>query len=73
MSMTSRIYDSARQRDGEQLRRDGWRNGILAVSVSDQRLTTLEREAIRVIGERLYGGTNGKGAYTQGGPSVALW
>ena len=62
MSMTSRIYDSARQRDGEQLRRDGWRNGILAVSVSDQRLTTLEREAIRVIGERLYGGANAKGA-----------
>ncbi len=59
MSMTSRIYDSARQRDGEQLRRDGWRNGILAVSVSDQRLTTLEREAIRVIGERLYGGAHG--------------
>lgn len=62
MGMTSRIYDSARQRDGEQLRRDGWRNGILAVSVSDQRLTTLEREAIRVIGERLYGGVNGKRA-----------
>jgi hypothetical protein len=62
MGMTSRIYDSARQRDGEQLRRDGWRNGILAVSVSDQRLTTLEREAIRVIGERLYGGASGKGA-----------
>ncbi len=62
MGMTSRIYDSARQRDGEQLRRDGWRNGILAVSVSDQRLTTLEREAIRVIGERLYGGAHGKRA-----------
>ena len=59
MSMTSRIYDIARQRDGEQLRRDGWRNGILAVSVSDQRLTALEREAIRAIGERLYGGANG--------------
>lgn len=59
MNMTSRIYDSARQRDGEQLRRDGWRNGILAVSVSDQRLTTLEREAIRAIGERLYGGAHG--------------
>lgn len=59
MGMTSRIYDSARQRDGEQLRRDGWRNGILAVSVSDQRLTALEREAIRAIGERLYGGANG--------------
>ena len=59
MSMTSRIYDSARQRDGEQLRRDGWRNGMLAVSVSDQRLTTIEREAIRAIGERLYGGADG--------------
>lgn len=62
MSMTSRIYDHARQRDGEQLRRDGWKNGILAVSVSDRRLTTLEREAIRAIGERLYGGAHGKRA-----------
>lgn len=62
MSMVSKIYGHTRQRDGEQLRRDGWRNGILAVSVSDQRLTTFEREAIRAIGERLYGGANGKGA-----------
>jgi hypothetical protein len=62
MSVTSRIYDSARQRDGEELKRDGWRSGILAVSVSDQRLTTLEREAIRAIGERLYGGANGSRA-----------
>ena len=62
MSMTSRIYDHAQQRDGEQLRRDGWKNGILAVSVSNRRLTTLEREAIRAIGERLYGGAHGKGA-----------
>lgn len=62
MSMTSRIYDHAHQRDGEQLRRDGWKNGILAVSVSDRRLTTLEREAIRAIGERLYGGAHGKRA-----------
>lgn len=62
MSMTSRIYGHAQQRDGEQLRREGWKNGILAVSVSDQRLTTLERQAIRAIGERLYGGAHGKGA-----------
>ena len=62
MSMTSRIYGHAQQRDGEQLRRDGWKTGILAVSVSDQRLTSLEREAIRAIGERLYGGAHGKGA-----------
>ena len=59
MSMTSRIYSHGTQRDGEQLRRDGWRNGMLAGSVSDQRLTTLEREAIRAIGERLYGGAHG--------------
>lgn len=59
MTMISRIYDHAAQRDGEQLRRDGWRGGIFAVSVSDQRLTTLEREAIRAIGERLYGGAHG--------------
>ena len=59
MGMTSRIYSHGSQRDGEQLRRDGWRKGILAVSVSDQRLTTLEREAIRAIGERLYGGAHG--------------
>ena len=62
MGMTSTISRHAGQRDGEQLRRDGWRSGILAVSVSDHRLTTLEREAIRAIGERLYGGAHGKGA-----------
>lgn len=59
MTMISTIYGHAGQRDGEQLRRDGWRTGIFAVSVSDQRLTTLEREAIRAIGERLYGGAHG--------------
>lgn len=59
MIMISKIYGHAGQRDCEQLRRDGWRNGILAVSVSDHRLTTLEREAIRAIGERLYGGAHG--------------
>lgn len=62
MSMTSRIYSHGSQRDGEQLRRDGWRSGILAISVSDQRLTSMEREAILAIGERLYGGGCGKGA-----------
>ncbi len=65
MSMVSRIYDSARQRDSEELKRDGWRNGILAVSVSDQRLTTHEREAIRAIGERLYGGEGRGGTHGQ--------
>ena len=62
MTIISTIYGHARQRDGEELKRDGWKAGILAVSVSDRRLTTLEREAIRAIGERLYGGAHGKGA-----------
>ena len=62
MSMISKIYGHAQQRDGEELKRDGWRNGILAVSASDHRLSTTEREAIRAIGERLYGGTHGKRA-----------
>lgn len=62
MGMTSKIYSHAGQRDGEELKRDGWRSGILAVSVSDQRLSIMEREAIRAIGERLYGGVRGKGA-----------
>ena len=62
MNMTSRIYSHGSQRDGEQLRRDGWRNGLLAISVSDQRLTSMERETLMAIGERLYGGGRGKGA-----------
>ncbi len=62
MAMTSSIYAHGYQRDGEQLRRDGWRSGIFAISVSDHRLTAIEREAIRAIGERLYGGRRGKGA-----------
>lgn len=59
MAWSSKIYSYARQRDGEELKRDGWRAGILAVSVSDHRLSHSEREAIRAIGERLYGGAHG--------------
>ena len=59
MTMISKIYGHARQRDGEELKRDGWKVGILAVSVSDHRLSHSEREAIRAIGERLSGGAHG--------------
>lgn len=59
MAWSSKIYSYARQRDGEELKRDGWKAGILAVSVSDHRLSHSEREAIRTIGERLYGGAHG--------------
>lgn len=38
------------------VKQDGWREqGLLAVSVDDQRLSWPEREFIRQIGEKLYG------------------
>ena len=50
-----------RRRSPEDIRRDGWREqGLLAVSVDDQRLTWPERELIRRLGEKLYGGTGSR-------------
>ena len=44
------------RRPPEAVKRDGWREqGLLAVSVDDQRLTWPEREFIRELGEKLYG------------------
>lgn len=43
-----------RRRDPEQVKREGWREqGLLAVSLEDQRLTWPERELLRQLGERL--------------------
>jgi hypothetical protein len=40
----------------EHFNRDGWQEqGLLAVSIDDQRLSWPEREFIRQIGEKLYG------------------
>lgn len=62
--MTSRVYDSARQRDAEQLKRDGWcQRGIFAVSASDARLSREERALILKLGERLYGGAGRGGGH----------
>jgi hypothetical protein len=48
-------YGGAR-RPPETVKRDGWREqGLLAVSVDDQRVSWPEREFIRQIGEKLYG------------------
>ena len=45
-----------RRRDPEQVKRDGWREqGVLAVSVNDDRLSWPERELVRQLGEKLYG------------------
>ncbi len=43
--------------DPETIKREGWRgHGTLVVSVSDKRLTSPEREFVKQLGERLYGG-----------------
>jgi len=55
MRFTPRGY-GGRRRSPEQVKRDGWHEqGLLAVSVDDDRLTWPERELVRQLGERLYG------------------
>ncbi len=45
--------------DLEAMKRHGWRDQhILVVKDDDARLDLIEREFIRAIGERLYGGHN---------------
>ena len=40
----------------DQVKKDGWcEQGLLAISVEDERLTWPERELIRQLGEKLYG------------------
>lgn len=44
------------RRNIEQIKREGWREqGVLAVSVKDDRLSWPERELVRQLGEKLYG------------------
>ena len=44
------------RRPPEYVKRQGWREqGVLAVSLEDQRLTWAERELIKQLGEKLYG------------------
>ncbi len=55
-----RGYGGAR-RDPERVKQDGWREqGLLAVSLEDERLTWPERELVRQLGERLYGRRDGE-------------
>lgn len=55
MRFTPKGYGGQR-RDAETIKRDGWHDeGVLAVSVHDNRLTWPERELVRQLGERLYG------------------
>lgn len=56
MRFVPRGYGGIR-RSPDQVRQDGWREqGVLAVAVDDERLTWPERELVRQLGEKLYGG-----------------
>jgi hypothetical protein len=55
MRFAPKCYGGHR-RDPEQVKREGWREqGVLAVSVDDERLTWPEQEMVRQLGEKLYG------------------
>jgi hypothetical protein len=61
MRFTPPGYGGCR-RSPDEVRRDGWREqGLLAVSLDDERLTWPERELVRQLGERLYGSANVEG------------
>ena len=53
MKWFPRGYGGVR-RPPESVKRDGWlEQGLLAVSLDDQRLTWIERELVKQLGERL--------------------
>jgi hypothetical protein len=55
MKWLPRGYGGER-RSPESVKREGWREqGMLAVTLDDQRLTWVERELVRQLGEKLYG------------------
>ena len=59
MSFTPPGYGGHRRKP-DQVKQDGWKEqGLLAVSLDDQRLTWPERELVRQLGEKLYGKRNG--------------
>jgi hypothetical protein len=55
MNFMPRGYGGER-RSPEKVKREGWHDqGVLAVSLNDERLTWPERELVRQLGEKLYG------------------
>ena len=55
MKWLPRGYGGER-RPAESVKREGWlEQGLLAVSLDDQRLTWVERELVKQLGEKLYG------------------
>jgi hypothetical protein len=55
MRFTPKGY-GGRRRDPDLVKREGWHDeGLLAVSVEDERLTWPERELVEQLGTKLYG------------------
>lgn len=55
MRSTPKGYGGER-RDPDRVKRDGWKEqGVLAVSIDDDRLGWAERELVKQLGEKLYG------------------
>ena len=47
--------------DAEKIKREGWNNdGILVVKVDDERLSGLQKELIKQIGDKIYKNKNGE-------------
>jgi len=65
MSFSPRGFGGTR-RNPDQVKREGWKEqGLLAVSLDDQRLTWPERELVRQLGEKLYGKRLGQKGVSQ--------
>jgi hypothetical protein len=55
MRFTPKGYGGER-RSPDRVKREGWQEqGMLAVSIDDERLSWPERELVRQLGEKLYG------------------
>jgi hypothetical protein len=60
MKWHPRGYGGTR-REPEEIKREGWREqGVLVIDENDHRLTWPDREFIRQLGEKLYGGRKQK-------------
>ncbi len=47
-----------KRREPDDIKRAGWQTqSVLVIDANDDRLTWLERELVRQLGEKLYGGT----------------
>lgn len=62
MKWHPRGYGGTR-RQPEEIKREGWREqSVLVIDANDERLTWPDRQLIRQLGDKLYGGNKRKGS-----------